>query len=342
MRPTILFAIFALSVSVILGQNPKTPSTPPQQPPPQQPPPQQPTSTSTTTSAPQQAPTRSIRTDPAITDMRRLELMFPLNRVSESDMLSARVAYLQRVVAPLYRKPSGKELNAIAPDPRLTEKYSQFLKLPGTGIVRLVPNTGCAPNAKVVSASEECLKYTMPGAGNSFSFRTENYRIRHLADITYEDGSLNITGIFMLGLMTKLGDVPLESVALGSPGIKFLADIKPSATFAEVEQAHALFRRGLDDGGYKYAMTLPAEEGTTYAYRGLAFRGKVVKSANGVRYNEMDYDKREDVIVAFRIVQVADDKSITLIWRQLAESDSPKIKVPNKKDDDEESASGGN
>jgi len=273
--------------------------------------------------------------------MRRLELMFPLNKVSESDMLSARVAYLQQVVAPLYRKPSGKELDAIAPDPQLAAKYSQFLKLPGTGIFRLVPNTGCAPNAKVVSASEACLKYTMPGAGNSFSFRTENYRIKHLADITYEDGSLNITGIFMLGLMTKLGDVPLESVTLGSPGIKFLADIKPSATFAEVEQAHALFRRGLDDNGYKYATTLRAEEGTTYAYRGVAFRGKVVKSANGVRYNELDYDKREDVIVAFRVVQLADDKSITLIWRQLAEFDSPKVKVPKKPDDDE-SASGGN
>ena len=340
MRPTILFAIFALSVSFVSAQNPKTPSTPPpppQQPPPQQPPPQQPTSTS----APQQVPSRNIRTDPAISEMRRLELMFPLNTVSESDMLSQRVVYLQRVVAPLYRKPSGKELDAIAPDPQLTTKYSQFLKLPGTGIFRLVPNSGCAPNAKVVSASEECLKYTMPGAGNSFSFRTENYRIRHLADITYEDGALNVTGIFMLGLMTKLGDVPLESVTLGSPGVKFLADFKPSSTFSEVEQSHASFRKGLDDGGYKYAATLPVEEGTTYAYRGVAFRGKVVKSANGVRYNEMDYDKREDVIVAFRIVQVADDKSITLIWRQLAENLSPKIKVPSKKDDDE-SASGGN
>jgi hypothetical protein len=182
----------------------------------------------------------------------------------------------------------------------------------------------------------------MPGAGNSFSFRTENYRIRHLADITYEEGSLNITGIFMLGLMTKLGDVPMESVTLGSPGIKFLADLKPSATFSEVEQTHASFRIGLDDGGYKYATTLQAEKGSTYAYRGVAFRGKVVKSANGVRYNEMDYDKREDVIVAFRVVDIADDKSITLIWRQLAENDSPKIKVPNKKDDSDDSVSGGN
>ena len=268
--------------------------------------------------------------------------MFPLNRVVESDSLAARIAYLQQAVAPLYRKPSGKELNAIAPDPQIAAKFNQFLKLPYTGIFRLVPNAGCAPNAKVVSASEECLKYTMPGAGNSFSFRTENYRIRHLADITYEEGSLHITGIFMLGLMTKLGNVPLESVTLGSPGVKFLADIKPSESFSEVEQAHAAFRKGLDNGGYKYATTVPVEEGSTYAYRGVAFRGKVIKSANGVRYNEMDYDKREDVIVTFRIVNVADDKSITLIWRQLADIDSPKIKVPNKKEDPEDSVSGGN
>lgn len=330
LRSIILFAVVVFSVSAGSAQTPK--SSPPPQPRP----------TPATTSTPQQVPA-TVRASPILpSDMRRLETLFPLNPVSESDSLAARVVYIQRAVAPLYRKPSGKELDAIAPNPQLAAKYTQLLKLPDTGIFRLVPDAGCAPNSKVINAREDCIKYSMPGAGNSFSFRTENYRIRHLADLTYEGESLRITGIFMHGMMTDLGDTPLESVAIGSPGMKFLTDFKPATSFDDLLLIDASFRRGIEVGGYKYAKSLPVKEGTTYVYRGVAYRGKVVKSANGVRYNELDYDKREDVTVAFRIIEKAEDKSITIIWRQLSENESPKIKIPNKKVVEDDSNSGGN
>ena len=330
LRPIILFAVVVFSAWAANAQAPK--ASPPPEPKP----------TPATNSTPQQSPA-TVRASPILPyDMRRFESAFPINPVSESDRLAARVVYVQQAVAPLYRKPSGKELNAIAPNPQLAAKYSQFLKLPGTGIFRLIPEAGCAPNSKVINAREDCLKYSMPGAGNSFSFRTENYRIRHLADVTYEGDRLRITGIFMLGMMANLGDVPLESVELGSPGTKFIAEFRPSTSFYDLLPVDASFRKGIEVGGYKYAKSLRVKEGTTYLYRGVAYRGKVVKSANGIRYNEMDYDKREDVIVAFRIIEKADDNSITIIWRQLAENESPKIKVPTKKEVDEDSNTGGN
>ena len=52
-----------------------------------------------------------------------------------------------------------------------------------------------------------------------------------------------------------------------------------------------------------------------------------MRTAGGIRYNELDYDKRRDVIVAFRIVQIEKD-GLTLVWRKLADSEPPRIKMP--------------
>lgn len=290
-----------------------------------------PASTPTTVRAPSSSP-----------NIRRFGSAFPLNPVSESDRLANRIVSLQRVVAPIYRKPSGRELEAVAVEPELISRYREFLRLPETGIVKLVPDVGCAPNAKVINVRDDCLKYSMPGAGNSFSFRTGNYRIRHLADITYEDGYLRVTGLFMHGVMTSLGDVPIEGLNLSSPGMRFITDFKPSTSAAEVNQIDDSFRKGLDVYGYRYSMSVPVQAGATYLYRGVAYRGKVIRSADGIRYNELDFDKREDVIVTFRIVRVAEDDSITLLWRILAENDAPKIKMPSWDDVGEDRLSGGN
>ena len=325
MRLIALFAFVISSVLVAAGQAPRATPPPPQPRP-------------TPAQTPQRAPITAFPARP--TGMQRLPDPFPLNPVSESDRLAARIVRLQQIVSPLYRKPTGKELDVIAPDPRLEAEYAEFLKLPETGIFRLVPDAGCAPNSKVVSAREDCLKYSMPGAGNSFSFRTENYRIRRLADVTYDGSNLNVTGVFMHGFMTKLGDISIGSVTLDSPGMKFIADFKPSTSAADVAHIDAAFRTGIEVRGYRYAMGLPAEPGATYAYRGVAYRGKVVRVAAGVRYNELDYDKREDVIVAFRVVERSEDGSITIVWRRLAEYDAPRIKMPSKRDED--SATTGN
>src|SRR5688572_12060185 len=202
--------------------------------------------------------------------LNRIPNPFSLNPVSESDRLAQRVVYLQRVVAPLYRKPSGKEMEVLAPSAQLVTKYSGFLKMPNTGIFRLIPDAGCSPNIKVVSAKEECLKYSMPGAGNSYSFRTGNHRIRHLADLTYEGDTLQVTGVFMHGFMAKLGELPIESVGLTSPGLKFVTEFKPSTNFSEVVGIDNAFRRGIEVGGYRFSMSLPAEPDATYVYRGVA------------------------------------------------------------------------
>src|SRR5688500_17985791 len=146
---------------------------------------------------------------------------------------AVRQLILQRYALPLYRKPGDRELRVLATDPAVTARYAELLRRPDSGIFKLVPAAGCAENAKVLNASEECLKYQFPGAGNSFSFRTESYRIRHLADLTYEAGSFFIPGVHMHGLMVDLGDVPLERVNLQSPGVRYIAAMQPTNDYAK-------------------------------------------------------------------------------------------------------------
>lgn len=316
MRLVVLFAILVSSFLATAAQAPQ--ATPPPQPRP------------TPASTPQQIQAiRAMR----VTDMRRQS--FPLNPVSESDRLASRIVALQRLVAPLYRKPTSKELLEVAPSGELLSKYGVLLQKPNTGIFKLVPDTGCAPNLRVVSAREDCLKYSMPGAANSYSFRTENYRIRHLADITFDGDELRITGVFMHGMMSKIGDVALEEVTMTTPGLKFITDFKPSTNSDDVILIEESLAKGIEIKGFRYSKTVAAEANATYAFRGVAYRGKVVRSADGVMYNELEYDKREDVIVAFRIVERSIDGSITIVWKRLAEYESPRIKMPNAKSEDD-------
>jgi len=316
MRLIVSFAFVFSSVLAAAAQTPR--SSPPPQPRP------------TPASTPQ--PTQ-VFVRPTQPMMNRIPNPFSLNPVSESDRLASRIVAVQRLVAPLYRKPSGKELAALVPGEAWLTRYADLLRQPKTGIFKLVPDSGCTNNLRVVDAREGCLKYSIPGSGNSYSFRTESYRIRHLADLTYDGEDVFLTGIFMHAIVTDLGDVPLEQISNEASGMKFLFDFKPSVTAHEVGLIDSAFLKGIEVKGYRYAKSVQAKVNSTYGFRGVAYRGKVVRSVQGLRYNEMDYDDREDVLVAFRIVDRAEDGSITIVWRQLSELEAPKIKIPETKDD---------
>lgn len=317
---------FAVSLVASFGVIAQTPtSTPAPTPPPSSTPPP---ATTPVNAQPQRA--SSI-------DTRRFQ-NFPLNPVSESDRLAARVVRLQSLLGPLYRKPGTKETASLAPEASFVQMYASLLRAEGTGIIRLAPDRGCVYSERVVSAAEDCLKYSFPGAGNSFSFRTEGYRLRHLADITYADDKLLITGIFMHGIAVDLGDIPIESASLSTEGIHYLTSFEPSTTADDVVVIDKNLSQGVKVGNFVYSKEIDPLVNRTYAIRAVAYRGKVVRSAGGIRYNELDYDKRRDITVVFRVLDVS-KSGITLVWRKLADAEPPRIKMPKadeKKDDDNE------
>lgn len=321
MKLLISFAIALVTAAGIAAQ--QSSSTPPPATPPSSTPAPQ-----TTQVSPQPTSARSA-------DLRRIQQQqFPLNPVSESDRLSARVTRLAYLIAPLYKRPSGKDLAAILPSKAIEQKYAEFLQLESVGLVKLVRDSGCVFSDRVVSVREECLKYSFPGAGNSFSFRTEGYRLRHLADVTYVDDKLRMTGIFMHSIAVDLGNVPIETASLETRGMRFLTGFEPSTLADDVLVVDQRLSRGIRSDNFVYSKEIDPMADRTYAIRAVAYRGKVVRAAAGIRYNELEYDKRRDVIVVFRVVEM-NAEGVTILWRKLADIEAPKIKMPKTEKEDE-------
>ncbi len=257
-----------------------------------------------------------------LTGSANLQAQFSRTRgLTDSQLLS-----LRKEIEPLYRKPSKKELKAIEPSRELFDKYAEFLRQPNTGLTKLIDDKGCAENTKVVVATDNCLKYTMPGAGSSFSFRMQSYRIPRLADLTFTDKSFQAAGVLLHGIFVNIGNVPLEEVSLQTNGLKYLVDFQPEPDYEKSRVIDLQMTRGVVHDGFLYRRGLFIVENTTFALRSIAYDGKYFRAVNGFTYNEFDFDKRKDVIVVFRIVEKDETGNVTILWKELREKDSPEIK----------------
>lgn len=289
---------------------------------------------STPTPAPTPVPITTPVYKPSLSEMNRQG--YPLDgrvNLTQSQAIALRQLLVQKYAQPLYRKPTNSELEILAPDADVVSKYKEFLGKKNKGIFKLVADAGCSGNSKVVVATEECLKYTMPGSGNSYSFRIGNYRIRHLSDLMLANGHFQIPGILMHGMMTKLGNFPIESVSLQTNGLEFLKEFKPSDDFESAMAIEKIAMMGLERDGFTYSRSLLVEENATYAIRVVAYDGTVMRAVPGASYNEMDFDRRRDITVVFRVVKKDPDGSATVVWTELSDVDAPKLKLPEKGSD---------
>lgn len=234
----------------------------------------------------------------------------------------------------LYRRSTKKELQLMAPDKADMDRFAEFLKQPMTGLILLVPDKGCSENMDVVVAAGDCLVYTMPGAGHSYSFRVHDYRMPRLADISLTDhNSFESRGILEHGIFADLGDIPLEQVDIQTKGLKFLVDFQPEPDIKKALAIETSLAAGVANNGYMYARELIATENTTYALRSIAYRGKYSRTVGGVVFDAMEMDRRKDVLVAFRIVRRRDDGAVTILWKILTEQDSPRSNWGDDKKD---------
>ncbi len=237
-----------------------------------------------------------------------------------------RLSILQKNIEPLYRKPSKEELKTLAPKPELFKVFAEFLRQPNTGLTKLIKDTGCAENTKIVVATDNCLKYTMPGAGSSYSFRIKNYRISRLADLIFTDNSFQAAGVLLHGIFVNIGDVPLDKIGLQTGGVKFLTDFQPEVDYEKARTIDRQLTDGIRQGNFLYRRGLYAVENTTYVLRSIAYNGKYFRAIEGVTYNEFGFDNRKDVIVAFRILERDDEGNVTIMWKELQRKDAPAIK----------------
>jgi hypothetical protein len=224
-----------------------------------------------------------------------------------------------------YRHPGGTELKNLQIDSILYEKYKDVLNSEKAGIIRLVSEIDCDLNNKIPVAKDDCLKYQVPGSGSAYSFRFQTYRVKHLADLSFKDNYFYSDGKYTQTVIANLGSKSFESLTLESQGVKELAEFIPEKDIDLVAKQADKIEKGVIVNKILFTNKTAVELNSIYILRSIAFNAKNLVTFKNLTYNEFDYDKRRDVIIAFRVVEKNDDGSIVLLWKELRNEKAPKL-----------------
>ena len=242
---------------------------------------------------------------------------------------SKNASFQSRVYFPFRKKPSKEQKQLLLPRAEDAAQYAQLLDAPRTGIFRLLPDSGCEANSLVIKADETCLN-RIPES-SFYSFRENEHTQEVLSDIRLQNGFLISDGILSQAILVNLGDVHLESVTTASEGLKFLNEYAPQSSIRDAHKQATQIMKGVKYGGYEYKRTAPVVENATYALRVVAYKGSVLRTYRGFRFDMLAGDKRIDLALAFRVVRKDNDGSVTIVWRELARRESPRLKFERRK-----------
>jgi hypothetical protein len=186
---------------------------------------------------------------------------------------------------------------------------ASLLRQDGTGLARLLPYTGCVVDPRILKVGGSCADKIPPvwGGGSFYSFRMKKHHLAVYSDIALRDNLFNVG--FMrhtLGLLTTVGDVPLDAVSLHSKAVQPFLKLVPARTLDETVEAFKRSRAWLEAPDYIYGPTAPVRENTTYVLRSMAF--------------ERNRSKPSDVFVAFRVTRRDADGAVTVAWKRLQKS----------------------
>ena len=185
----------------------------------------------------------------------------------------------------------------LSPSEEDKAKYADFLRLPNTGLIRLLP--------REKFDSSQGLRLTVSGGGSFYSFTRLSHEYGQGSDIMLEQGQLasGFAGADY-GIMTNLGDIPLENVSVEAAA--FLARYAPPDDLPKARIEQRKWSEGTTADGTSYRERLLAKLNSTYLLRSV------------------NYD-RSDLLVAFRVVRIDDDDSVTILWKVLRKYPTPRL-----------------
>jgi len=180
---------------------------------------------------------------------------------------------------------------------------ASFLSQPDTGLIRLLPREKYDADVK----NENKFKLTLRGGGAYYSFVRLTHEYGQGSDISLYDGWLS-TGFAgaNYGIMTTLGNTPLEDITAETPTVQFLATHTPPSEEPKARIEQTKWGKGEMIDGTVYAERLRVGTNTTYLLRSV------------------DYDT-SDVLVAFRVVRTDTDGSAIILWKRLQTYPVPKL-----------------
>jgi hypothetical protein len=254
-------------------------------------------------------------TTPSIFDPTR-----PDRDKAPSGMSDPRSAPAGTFRSPPRRALTEEHRRRLYPSAEERDRFAAFLRLPHSGLVRLLPQSNCGTDPRVLEVGNACLEAVppVPGGGSFYSFGSSDHQTARLADVWFKEGMFRV-GVAgdALGVLTALGDVPLESVTLQTAQAAYLSQFATPTTVAEAQRQYAQSNIGFSVQGHAYGSAARVHANTTYLLRSILYGSN--STLSGRR-------KPADVLVAFRVVSRAEDGSVTLLWRELLRRKPPKLK----------------
>lgn len=250
-----------------------------------------------------------------------------LNRMAATGTLEEKLK-LERIKS-TYRGLNEKETELVAPSTTLLAQYAGLLSDNSYGLVTLFPDQGCDEITFLNAATDKCSVYTMPGGGSAYSFRSRKYRVWRLADMLYDGKNFIAFGQVSQGFLGRFPVSEIADINLNS-NAKFVADFKPESEFAGITKQNLEFAKAVKHAGVEFSKVVPVETGGVYVIRSVAYKGYAWRTREGVPYNELQLDDRNDIIVAFKVVSRQDDGGVTILWKELRSKESPTIRDSTK------------
>jgi len=196
--------------------------------------------------------------------------------------------------------------------------YKNFLAMPQTGIFKLLPWKSCEnvePVREIQQAcSDEQLNIEIFASG--YSFRDNIHGRGVASDLDLVNSRLVPRAFGVQTILADFGDTRLDDVSLTSAGMKYIVDFEPAITVERAEEQYFAIDKGIVAEPFRYWRKVWVRANTTYGLRSIAY------SLN----KGLTFGKRDDVIVAFRVVRVDTDGSVTILWKELQRKKAPKLK----------------
>ena len=187
--------------------------------------------------------------------------------------------------------------------------YTAFLQQPNTGIVRLLPREKYDDQAYKDRTKSSV---TIRGGAAYYSFTRHSHDYNSGSpEISLEMGTLSVGFAGAdYGMLTSLGDVPVEETTIEYPAARFMAEYVTPTEGPEARSEARRFGQGVMIAGSLYKERLPVKVNTTYLLRSINYVAS-------------------DVLVAFRVVRQDSDGSIIIVWKLLKNYPRPKLARSN-------------
>ena len=189
------------------------------------------------------------------------------------------------------------EKKFLAPSDGDRSACAEFVGSRDRGLIRLLPR----------EVYDKDTTLTVRGGGAYYSFTRLTHAYGYGSDIALEQGFLQVGFAGAdYGMLTNVGDVPLEELNTEHSSVRFLAAYNAVLEEPQARVEQRRFGGGTSIDGVPYSERVRAQVKATY----------VVRSIN---YSE------SDVLVAFRVIRKDTDGSLIIAWKMLKEFPIPDL-----------------